>query len=52
MYTMKILHKQADKHTIIKVYLLVRDILGSDGVLHTAVLVVYQVTKKTITRRW
>ena len=27
-------------------YLLVRDILGSDGVLHTAVLVVYQVTKK------
>ena len=27
-------------------YVLVRDILGSDGVLDTAVLVVYQVTKK------
>ena len=26
-------------------YVLVRDILGSDGVLDTAVLVVYQVTK-------
>ena len=43
------LHKQADKHTMlksIKVYVLVRDILGSDVVLDTAVLVVYQVTTK------
>ena len=39
-------HKQGDKHTIIKVYVLVRDILGSDVVLDTAVLVVYQVTTK------
>ena len=40
------IHLQADKHTMIEMYVLVRDILGSDGVLDTAVLVVYQVTKK------
>ena len=34
------IHLQADKHTMIEMYVLVRDILGSDGVLDTAVLVV------------
>ena len=40
------IYDYSDIYIYNKVYVLVRDILGSDGVLDTAVLVVYQVTTK------
>ena len=43
------LHKLPDKHTMIKMYVLVRDILESDGVLDTAVHCCVSSDKKTIT---